>query len=594
MKSYKEHEEDNKLVSDIEKKRHTSAHVLAQAVLELYPGAKLGIGPAIENGFYYDFELPNTLGMDDLKAIEDKMYEIKKKDLPLSQKFIEKEEALNMLNISGQTYKAELLHEIPDEKISFFSTGDQFSDMCKGPHVESTGKIGIFKLTTVASAYWRGDEKRPVLQRVYGVEFDSEEELDKYFELLEEAKRRDHRTLGKELGLFLFSDLVGKGLPLWTVKGATIRRELERFIVDEEIKRGYEHVYTPDIAKIDLYKKSGHYPYYKDSMYAPITIEEEEYMLRPMTCPHHFQIYASQKRSYRELPMRIAELAKLYRYEQSGELSGLMRVRSFCLADAHIIAKKEQAIDEINKALDLIEYAAGVFGLKPNEDYSYRLSLGDRKNEEKYFKDDKAWDYAEDQLREVLKTRSVKSVEAPAEAAFYGPKIDIQMRNILGKEETAFTVQYDFVMPKRFELKFTNEEGNDEEPIVIHRSSIGAIERIIALLIERYAGVFPLWLSPVHAKIIPIGEKHVEYAKGVQSKMKELGLRVEIDVRPERMQAKIRDAQVEKIPYMLVIGDKEMENDSIAVRPRTGKDMGMMKTDDFIREVLEEIKTKKI
>ncbi|MEI6462070.1 MAG: threonine--tRNA ligase [bacterium] len=594
MQNNKVEEKVESNVSEIEVKRHSSAHILGQAVLELFPDAKLGIGPAIDNGFYYDFDLSKPLSSDDLQKIEDRMYEIKKQDLAINQVMIPRDEAIDMLNQKGQIYKAELLNDIKDEQISFFKTGDVFEDMCKGPHVKSTGMIGIFKLTTTAAAYWKGDEKRPSLQRIYGIEFDTQEEVDKYFLMLEEAKKRDHRTLGKELGLFIFSDLVGKGLPLWTKKGATIRREIERFIVDEEIKRGYDHVYTPDIAKIDLYKKSGHYPYYKDSMYAPIVIDEEEFMLRPMTCPHHFQIYSSEKRSYRELPMRIAELAKLYRYEQSGELSGLMRVRSFCLADAHIIATKAQATDEINKALDLIEFANGIFGLKPNEDYWYRLSLGDRKDTKKYFKDDAAWDHAEGILRDLLKTRSVKSYEAEGEAAFYGPKLDIQMKNILGKEETAFTVQYDFVMPKRFELRYTDENGMEVEPIVIHRSSVGCIERTIALLIERYAGAFPVWLAPTQVVLIPIGDKHVEYAKQLQKKMNALNMRVELDSRPERMQSRIRDAQMQKVPYMLVMGDKEVENDSVAVRPRIGKDMGMMKTEEFILKLKAEIDEKKL
>ena len=404
----------------------------------------------------------------------------------------------------------------------------------------------------------------------------------------------DHKKLGRELDLFTFSDVVGKGLPLWTPKGAAIRREVERFIVDEEIKKGYAHVYTPDIAKLDLYKKSGHYPYYKDSMYAPITIEDEEFMLRPMTCPHHFELFLDKPRSYRELPIRYAELAKLYRFEKSGELMGLQRVRSFCLADAHIICKKDQAKTEINSVLDLIDHITKVLGLIKDKDYSYRLSLGDRSDDKKYYKDDSAWDHAEEVLRSVLKDRKSKFVEASGEAAFYGPKIDIQMVNANGKEDTAFTVQYDFVMPKRFKLNFVNEKGEMEEVVVVHRSSIGAIERVIAFLIEKYRGNFPTWLTPVQAKVLPISEKHLSYAKTVVTSLANEGIRAELDDRNERLQAKIRDAQLSKVSYMLVVGDKEAESESVATRKRDGNDLGTLKLNDFIDLIKKEISEKTI
>lgn len=415
----------------------------------------------------------------------------------------------------------------------------------------------------------------------------------------EEPKQNDHKVLGKSLGLFTFSDTVGKGLPLFTPKGATIRRILERFIVDEEIKRGYSHVYTPDIAKLDLYKKSGHYPYYKDSMYAPIVIDDEEFMLRPMTCPHHFELYLSEPHSYRELPIRYAELAQLYRYEQSGELMGLQRVRTFCLADAHIIARKSQAKNEIDQVLDLIDFVCKTLGLKQGEQYSYRLSLGDRKDAKKYFKDDNSWDTAENALREVLKERKSEFVEVPNEAAFYGPKIDIQMTNVNGKEDTAFTVQYDFVMPKRFKLTYINEEGIEEEPVVVHRSSIGAIERIIAFLIEQYAGAFPVWLAPVQVKIIPIAERHIEYARSVVAQLAApihqggpLPIRTALDDRNERMQAKIREATLQKIPYIGIIGDKEIEAQAIAVRTREGRDLGPLPVAEFISKLVTHIENK--
>lgn len=409
-----------------------------------------------------------------------------------------------------------------------------------------------------------------------------------------QEKEWDHKKLGRELDLFTFSDTVGKGLPLWTPKGSTIRREIERFIVDEEIKRGYQHVYTPAIANLALYKKSGHYPYYKDSMYAPIVIDDEEYMLRPMTCPHHFELYLSRPRSYRELPMRIAELATLYRYEQSGELAGIIRTRSFCLADAHIICTKEQANEEFNSVIDLIEYITKVLGLTKDKDYSYRLSLGDRKDKKKYYKDDEAWDHAESVLRDVLKKRKTHFTEAEGEAAFYGPKIDIQMVNANGKDETAITIQYDFVMPKRFDLTYTAADGGKAQPIVIHRSSVGAIERTIAFLIEKYRGAFPTWLSPVQVEVLPITDRNLKYAKSIYDKLKEVNVRVEIDDRKETLQAKIRDAQIQKVPYMLIVGDKEEKSGKVSERGRSGKDYGQVSIDEFIKNIKEEIETKSL
>ncbi len=411
---------------------------------------------------------------------------------------------------------------------------------------------------------------------------------------MDSDKERDHKKLGKELDLFAFSDAVGKGLPLFTPKGSTVRRELERFIVDEEIRRGYLHVYTPDIAKLDLYKKSGHYPHYKDSMYAPIEIDDEQFMLRPMTCPHHFELYLRKPVSYRELPMRIAELAKLYRYEQSGELMGLQRVRTFCLADAHIIcANEEQAIKEIDNALDLIEYVANVFGLTLDVDYRYRLSLGDRSNTEKYVKNDAAWEKGEDMLRKLLQKRGSKFEEAKDEAAFYGPKIDIQMKNVNGKEDTAFTVQYDFHFPVQFDLTYIGEDGEKHRAVVVHRSSIGAIERIMAFLIEKYGGAFPLWLSPVQAKVLPVSEKHNAYAAEVADALKVANIRAEVDDANESLGKKIREAKTEKIPYLLVVGDAEVEARTVSVDSRDHGKLDTMPAADFITRALGEIKARK-
>ncbi len=407
-------------------------------------------------------------------------------------------------------------------------------------------------------------------------------------------KAHDHKKLGKELDLFAFSDAVGKGLPLFTPKGSVIRRELERFIVDEEIKRGYLHVYTPDIAKLELYIKSGHYPHYKDSMYAPIEVDDEKFMLRPMTCPHHFELYLRKPVSYRELPMRIAELAKMYRYEQSGELMGLQRVRTFCLADAHIVcASEEQAVDEISKALDLIEYVTSVFGLKLDVDYRYRLSLGDRSNTEKYYKDDAGWEKAEGLMRELMKKRGSKFEEANDEAAFYGPKVDIQMKNVNGKEDTAFTVQYDLCMPGRFDLDYIGEDGAKHRAFVVHRSSIGAIERIMAFLIEKYAGAFPLWLAPVQIRVLPVSEKHVAYANEVLAALRAENIRADVDDANESLGKKIRNTKQEKIPYLLVVGDKEVEAKTISIDSRDTGKSDVTSLSDFITKASEEIKTRK-
>ncbi|MEK7182259.1 MAG: threonine--tRNA ligase, partial [Patescibacteria group bacterium] len=590
--------------------RHSLSHLLAAAVLSLWPDTKMTIGPAIDNGFYYDFDFDyntGTRGLDanqrgqverisdkDLPKIEKKMREILKKWDEFEKIEVSEKEAKE--KFKDNPYKLELIKDIvkDGQKITFYKSGD-FVDLCGGGHAESAKDIdpNSFKLNKTAGAYWRGSEKNKMLTRIYGLAFESKEKLDEYLQMQEEAEKRDHRKLGKELGLFVFSEVVGKGLPLWTEKGAIIRRELENFIVEEEIKRDYKHVYTPDIAKIDLYKKSGHYPYYKDSMYAPIKIDEEEFMLRPMTCPHHFELYLSSPKSYKDLPIRMAELAKLYRYEKSGELTGLMRVRSFCLADAHIIcANEKQAKEEVGRALDLIEYISNIFGFKMGKNYWYRLSLGSRNDDKKYYKDDKAWEKAEKILKEVLDERKCTYVEAKNEAAFYGPKIDIQMKNFAGKEDTVFTVQYDFVMPKRFNLTYTDSDGKEKETIVIHRSSIGAIERIIALLIEHYAGAFPLWISPVQVVVIPISEKQKEYAFDTFKKLKEEGLRVEIDNSNETLGKKIRNSKLQKNPYIIVIGDNEVKNKTITLESRGGTSMKDVKLQEAIEKLQKEVSEK--
>ncbi len=579
--------------------RHSSEHILTMAMRKFFPKMKMAMGPAIDTGYYFDVDLGDEKMNEELfSQIEKEMWRIVNQKYDFIREEISIPDARRLFE--GNEYKQEWLDEIEkrNEPATVYWTGkgtkDEFADLCAGPHVGNTSEIKAFKLLSLAGAYWHGDEKNKMLTRIYGTAFANKEELDAYLYQQEQARLRDHRKLGQDLGLFTFSDLVGKGLPLLTSKGATIRRELERFIVDEELKRDYQHVITPPLAKVDLYKTSGHYPYYKDTMYPVMQVDEDELILRPMTCPHHFMLYKDKPHSYKELPLRFAELSPQFRYEKSGELTGLMRVRMFCLADAHIFAKPEQAKNEIKNVLELIDYANTILGMKKGVDYRYRLSLGDRNDDKKYYKDTAAWDYAEQVLRDVLQELDVPYFEAPGEAAFYGPKIDVQMKKVNGQEETAFTVQYDFVMPKRFDLKYIDANGEEKQPIVIHRSSIGAFERVMAFLIEFYAGSFPVWLSPTQVTVIPISEKHGEYAQKVTDELKSKGVRVELDNNTESMQKKIRNAEKQKVPYMLVVGDKEQESGSVAVRARGRQDLGMMKKEEFIAKIHTEIMEKTI
>jgi len=585
----------NKTSKSLETLRHSTEHVLTQAMINLYgKKLKMAMGPATDDGFYFDFDYPEKISEADFKKIETAMHKIIAQNLPFKKEVLSVEKARGLFK--GNEYKQEWLDEIKEKKepAVIFHTGDKFTDICTGPHLKSTGEIKVFKLLSVAGAYWRGSEKNKMLTRIYGTAFYSQKELKQYLQLLQEAKKRDHRKLGKELELFTFSDLVGKGLPLFTAKGATIWRQIERFVTDEEIKQGYQHVQTPSLAKTDLYRKSGHYPYYKDTMYPPMKVDEEELILRPMTCPHHFALYLSQPRSYRDLPIRYAEFASQYRYEKSGELTGLIRVRKFCLADSHIFVKKQQADKEINNVLNLIESIASVFGFKKGQDYRYRLSLGSRNDKQKYFDDPKEWQYGENLLKQVLEKRQAPFFEAQDEAAFYGPKIDIQMKNISGKEDTAFTVQYDFCLPQRFKLAYTNEKGQDEQPIVIHRSSVGAMERSIGFLIEHYAGAFPVWLAPVQISLIPISDKQLAYAQKVKQSLEEKNIRVELDDRPESMQAKIRDAEMQKIPYLLILGEKETKAKTVSVRQRSKGNLGTMSLTKFISQITKQVEEKTI
>ncbi|HSW47721.1 MAG TPA: threonine--tRNA ligase [Candidatus Saccharimonadales bacterium] len=578
---------------NLDELRHSTAHLMAAAVLELFPGTQNAIGPAVENGFYTDFDFGDVqISETDFTKIEAKMREIVKTWKKFEVKEVTPDEAKKLFK--HNKYKTELIEDLEKkgEKITVNNPGG-FLDLCRGGHLDNpANEISAFKLLSIAGAYWKGSEKNKMLTRIYGTVFPTKKELDEHLAMLEEAKMHDHKKLGKELDLFVFSETVGKGLPLWTPKGSTIRRELERFIVDEEIRRGYLHVYTPDLANLALYEKSGHYPFYKESMYAPIKIDDEQFMLRPMSCPHHFELYLSNPHSYKELPIRYAELAKLYRYEQSGELAGLQRVRSFTLADAHIIVSTEESEKEVSNVLDLIDDVSKILGIQLGKDYWYRLSLGDKLNEKKYFKDDASWDHAEKVLRNALKKRNADFVEAEGEAAFYGPKIDVQMKNVNGKEDTAFTVQYDFVMPKRFNLKYINAAGEEIQPVVIHRSSIGAIERIMAFLIEKYAGAFPTWLAPVQMILLPIADRHIEFTEKVNKELREKGFRSEVDTRSERLQAKIRDAALQKVPFMGIIGDNELENNAVSVRARGGEDLGSLSIESLINQLQEKIDKK--
>lgn len=591
--------------SNLDTMRHSCSHLMAMAVLEMFPKAKLAIGPSIENGFYYDFDLDKPITNLDLAKIEKVMKKIKAQNLKFEKEEWSIAKALKYFKERKQTYKLELINDLVAENkklknVSIYklgnpssNSGQAFIDLCAGPHVASTKEIGFFKLTSVAGAYWRGDEKNKMLQRIYGTCFDSQKELDEYLIMQEEAKKRDHRKLGQDLDLFVFSDLVGKGLPMLTPKGTVIRKELEKFVLEEETKRGYQHVVTPPLAKTELYKKSGHYPYYKNTMYPVMKVDEDELILRPMTCPHHFMLYKSKPRSYKELPLKIAEISPQFRYEKSGELSGLTRARMFCLADAHIICTPEQAKNEIKEVLNLIDYANGKLGFKKGEDYRYRLSLGDRGDSKKYYKDDKGWDDAEKMLRDVLVELKAPFFEAKGEAAFYGPKIDIQIKKVNGQEETAFTVQYDFVMPKRFEMRYIDSKGQEKEPIVIHRSSIGSFERTMAFLIEHYAGAFPVWIAPVQVKILNIGKDHIKYALEVYKKLRDNGIRSEINEENDTIGKKIREAELQKIPYVLVVGDKEVASKSVAVRLRGKGNVGAVKLDKFVADIKEEIDNKK-
>jgi threonyl-tRNA synthetase len=565
--------------------RHSAAHMLAKAMLDLFPDAKIGIGPPVENGFYYDFELPRPLTPDDLAVLEENMREQVKHDWPFVQSAITKEEARELFK--NQPYKLELIEGIPDERVGLYTHGP-FVDLCGGPHVESTGKVGPFKLMHVAGAYWRGDASRPQLQRVYGVLFPTQEELDRYLEMLEEAKKRDHRRLGKELGLFIFSDDIGPGIPLFLPNGEIVRHTMESFVREVQTRYGFEHVWTAHVAKAELYKKSGHWDHYRDAMWPPMDDDGDIYVLKPMNCPSHMTLYKANLHSYRELPLRYAEFATLYRNEKSGELSGLTRVRALTQDDCHIFCRPDQIQEEFARCLAVIREVMDAYGFN---DYRVRLSLRDR-SDPKFIQDEERWNAAEEALRAALDAQGVEYIPVEGEAAFYGPKADFMAKDALGREWQLSTIQVDFIQPARFQLEYIGEDGQPHTPVMLHRAVTGSTERFLGVLIEHYAGAFPLWLAPVQAVVIPIADRHADYAAEVAAQLHAAGIRAQADTRSDRMQHKIRQWQGQKVPYMLVVGDREVEAGTAALRARSGENLGAVPVAEIIARLQREIATK--
>ena len=563
---------------------HTTSHIMAQAVKRLFPEVKLAIGPAIDNGFYYDFDTDTPFSEEDKQKIEDEMKKIIKENLEITKFSLPRDEAIKLMK--DEPYKVELIEELPEgEEISFYKQGE-FTDLCAGPHLTSTGKVNKIKLLSSSGAYWRGSEKNKMLQRIYAISFPKQSELDGYLQELEEAKQRDHRKIGKELELFMTHPLVGSGLPMYLPNGATVRRLLERYIQDKEVKMGYKHVYTPSMANVDLYKTSGHWDHYKEDMFPVMKMDNEELVLRPMNCPHHMLIYKNKMHSYRELPIRIGELAHDFRYEDSGSVCGLERVREMCQNDAHLFVRPDQIKEEFGKVVELILSVYKDFGFT---DYTFRLSLRDKENKEKYFDDDDMWEMAENQLRSILEEMKLDFYEAKGEAAFYGPKLDVQIKTAVGHDVTISTCQLDFLLPQRFKLEYIGEDGAAHRPVVIHRAILGTFDRFLAFLIEETKGAFPMWLAPVQVKILPITDNQIEYANKVKCELEKLGIRTELDDRNEKIGYKIREAQMQKIPYMLVLGEKEVESNTVGVRSRKMGDIGQISIEDFKNKVKKEI-----
>lgn len=568
---------------------HSSAHLMAEAIKTLYPNAKFGVGPAISEGFYYDVDFEEKISADDLSKIEDKMRELSLNNSPIVRREVSYKEALKLFK--HDPYKIELIKDLEGQVITTYTQG-AFTDLCRGGHVEHTGLIKNFKLLSLAGAYFRGDSNNKMLTRVYGVSFYSEKDLKKHLVMLEERKERDHRKLGKELGIFMLSNEAGQGLPFWLKNGATVRRIVERYIVDKEISLGYDHVYTPILADKELYVTSGHWDHYQDSMFPPMVMGEETVVIRPMNCPHHMLIYKENMHSYKDLPIRIAELGMMHRYEKSGALTGLHRVREMTLNDAHIFVRPDQIKDEFKRVLNLLLDVYKDFNIT---EYKFRLSYRDKDNKEKYFDDDKMWNDAERELKSVMDSIGLPYVEAYGEAAFYGPKLDVQVKTALGSEETLSTIQLDFLLPRRFELTYVGEDGkNDNTPVVIHRGIVSTMERFVAYLLEEYKGVFPLWLAPTQAVLIPVNlEIHEEHVLKVLNKLKEKGFRVEVDLTEETLSKKIRNHQTMKIPYQLVFGDNEIRDNTITYREYGSKKQSTVSFDEFI-ELLEDRINKKV
>ncbi len=566
---------------------HTTSHIMAQAIKRLFPEVKLAIGPSIDEGFYYDFDTENPFTDDDKARIEEEMKKIIKEDIAIEKFSLSRKEALDLMK--DEPYKVELINDLPEgEEISFYKQGD-FTDLCAGPHLMSTGKVKSVKILSSSGAYWRGSEKNKMLQRIYAISFPKASQLEEHLQFLEEAKQRDHRKIGKDLKLFMTHKLVGAGLPMYLPNGATIRRTLERYIQDKELALGYSHVYTPSLANVELYKTSGHWDHYKDDMFPVMKMDEEEMVLRPMNCPHHMLIYKSELRSYRDLPIKIGELAHDFRYENSGAVCGLERVRQMCQNDAHLFVRPDQIKEEVGKVLKLIkEVYQDDFGF-PAESFKYRLSLRDKANKEKYIDNDEMWETAESQLRAILKELNIEFYEAEGEAAFYGPKIDIQIKTALNHDVTIPTCQLDFALPERFDLKYIGEDGKEHRPVVIHRAILGSSDRFMSFLIEETKGNFPTWLAPVQVKVMTITDAQHEYAQEVVNKLTKNLIRVEFDDRNEKIGYKIREAQLEKVPYMLVIGDKEVQAGTVGVRSRKDGDVGAMGTEEFIEKIKNEI-----
>lgn len=571
--------------------RHSSAHLMAQAIKRVFKDqhVKLGIGPVIEDGFYYDIDMETPVSSEDFARIEKEMERIVQENLSVTRREVSREEALRIYTEQDDPLKLELIRDLPEDSVISIYEQGEFFDLCRGPHVPSTGKIKVFKLLSLAGAYWRGDSKNKMLQRIYGTAFNKKAQLDEHLHYLEEAKKRDHRKLGKELKIFSFAKEVGQGIPLWLPNGAKLRRTMERYIVDLEERLGYQHVYTPVLGNVELYKISGHWDHYQEDMFPPMQLDNEEYVLRPMNCPHHMMVYKSDMRSYRDLPVRVAELGMMHRYEMSGALTGLHRVRAMTLNDAHIFCRPDQIKEEFARVVNLIRRVYEDFGIK---EYRFRLSYRDPKDTEKYFPNDEMWETSQRMLKEVVEELGLPYYEAEGEAAFYGPKLDVQIKTALKKEETLSTAQLDFLLPERFQLEYTGDDGQKHRPVVIHRGIISTMERMTAYLLENFAGAFPTWLAPLQARVIPVSPAFEAYAAACTEKLVEAGIRAEADQRNEKLGYKIREAQLEKIPYMLVCGENEAGSGTLSVRMRGGVDKGVMSLADVTALIAEDIATK--